>query len=122
MVSWGSEWSIDMSEARLALLAVVALSALTALADVLVKKAAVDDNVVSPYLFLAAVIFGVSAYGWFFVLKYINLATLGGVYSLVTILLLVLAGIVIFGERLAVADVLVIVVSIVALAVFWHRL
>lgn len=116
------EWSIDMSEARLALLAIVALSVLTALADVLVKKATVADNVESPYLFMAALIFGGSAYGWFFVLKYINLATLGAIYSLMMVLLLVLAGVILFGEKLGIADIVVIIVSLIALGVFWRHL
>ena len=111
-----------MSEARLALLAIVALSVLTALADVLVKKATVADNVESPYLFMAALIFGGSAYGWFFVLKYINLATLGAIYSLMMVLLLVLAGVILFGEKLGIADIVVIIVSLIALGVFWRHL
>lgn len=111
-----------MTEARLALLVVIALSALTALADVLVKKAAEINRIDSIYLVLAAGIFGASAYGWYFTLKHINLATLGGVYSLVTVLLLVLAGTVFFGEKLKFPDILVLAMSVIALIVFWRHL
>lgn len=111
-----------MTEAKLAFLVVFALSAVTALADIFVKKAAEMDRIDSVYLVLAALIFGASSYGWFFVLKYINLATLGGIYSLATILLLVLAGTVLFDERLKAADLVVIAASIIALIVFWRHL
>lgn len=121
-VELGGEWDINMGEARLALAAVVALSAMTGLADVLVKKATVADNVGSPYLFLAALIFGGSAYGWFFVLKYINLATLGAIYSIITVLLLVMAGTLFFGEELDFSEIFVIIVSFIALAMFWRHL
>ena len=111
-----------MTEARLALLAVVALSALTAVADVLVKKAAELGRIDSVHMILATVMFGGSAYGWYFALRHMNLATLGGAYSLITIILLVLAGTVLFGERLRFADFFVIFMSLVALAVFWRHL
>jgi multidrug transporter EmrE-like cation transporter len=109
-----------MTEARLALLAVVAPGALTAVADVLVKKSAEIGRLDSVHMILATVMLG-SAYGWCFALKHMNLATLSGAYSLIAIFLLVLAGIVLFGERLRFADCFVSFMSLVALAVFWRH-
>ena len=111
-----------MTDARLALLVAVALSALTALADSFVKKAAELGRVESGYMVLAAIIFGGSAFGWYFTLRHVNLATLGGVYCLTTILMLAISGTVFFGEKLSFADLFVIFMSLMAIAVFWREL
>jgi drug/metabolite transporter (DMT)-like permease len=111
-----------MTEARLALLAVVALSALTAVADALVKKAAELGRIHSVHMILATAMFGGSACGWYFALKHMSLATLGGAHSLIIIVLLVLAGTVLFGERLRFSNSFVILMSLVAIAVFWRHL
>lgn len=50
-------------------------------------------------MILASAIFGGPAYGWYFALKHMNPAPLDGC-SLVAIILLVLAGTVLFGESL----------------------
>ena len=114
--------SYRMSEAKIAVFVVFLLSSVTAVADVFVKKAAVSGRADSPWLLLAAAIFGASTFGWFFVLRRINLATLGAIYSLTTIILLLLSGVLLFNERLAREDFVMIGVSIAALAFFWHRI
>lgn len=111
-----------MTEPRLALLVVIALSALTTVADVLVKKAAEDDRIASGYMFMAVIIYGGLGFGWFFTLKHMNLATLGAVYSLITVILLVAVGTLLFGEKLNATEIVVIVMAFVVLLAFWQRL
>ena len=77
-----------MSETKIALAIVVLFSALTVLADVLIKKAADQNQLWSVFFFGGAVVYGLSAFGWLYALRTLNLATLGGIYSLSTVICL----------------------------------
>lgn len=111
-----------MTEERIAFLIVVGLSVLTVLADILIKKAADANQIFSVFLLGGALIYGFSAFGWFYALRSINLATLGGIYSLTTVLLLVLSGIVFFDERLRPAEIGVILMAFVSILWLWRFL
>lgn len=111
-----------MTEARWAMLAVIALSILGVLGDLAVKRAADAGNPASPFLALGALIFGISAFGWYLAMRVLNLATVGAIYSIATLLLLVLAGTVIFGERLHTIEVVAVLVALGTLAALWRFL
>jgi len=111
-----------MSEERIAFLVVIALSALTVLADILIKKAADANQMFSFFLLSGALIYGFSAFGWFHALRSINLSTLGGIYSLSTVIMLVLSGVIFFGERPKPMEIFIIVMSIVAILALWRYL
>lgn len=111
-----------MTETRIAILIIFGLSALTVLADVLIKKAA-DQNALFSFNFAAgALIYGVSAAGWFYALRALNLATVGGVYALSTVILIAIAGIVFFREQLQMVELAVLAVAVLSIIALWRML
>lgn len=118
----GQNWTHRMSETRIAILIVLGFSALTVLADVLIKKAADQNQLWSPYFIAGAVVYGLSAFGWFFALRTINLATLGGIYSLSTVVMIALAGVLIFQEKLQLVEIAVLVMALISIVALWRLL
>ena len=113
---------VPMTETRIALLIVFGFSALTVLADVLIKKASDQNQLWSAFFVAGALIYGLSAFGWFYALRSLNLATLGGVYSLSTVVMIALAGVVLFQEKLQPAEIGVLVVAVISIIVLWRVL
>ena len=52
------------------------------------------------------VVYAMTAFGWFYVMKEMHLSTLGIAYALSNVVLLVLAGVFIFGERLSIYEII----------------
>ena len=111
-----------MSEAKIAMGIVVLFSAMTVVADVLIKKAADQNHLGSIFFIGGAAIYGLSAFGWFYALRSMKLATLGGVYSLSTVVMIALAGVFIFGEKLSLLEYAVLTIAVLAILVFWKSL
>ena len=111
-----------MTETRIALLIVFAFSALTVVADILIKKASDQNQLWSGFFIAGALIYGFSALGWFYALKSLNLATLGGVYSLSTVVMIALAGVVFFQEKLQPVEIGVLVVAVISIIALWRVL
>ncbi|MBI5467456.1 MAG: transporter [Candidatus Kerfeldbacteria bacterium] len=55
---------------------------------------------------LGLVIYAATAFGWFWVMKHIKLSSLGVIYSLTTVLLLVGIGIFVFHEKMNVYEII----------------
>ncbi|MEM6622792.1 MAG: hypothetical protein AAF674_11235 [Pseudomonadota bacterium] len=111
-----------MTETRLAILIVFVFSALTVLADVLIKKASDQNQLWSPYFIAGALIYGMSAFGWFYALRVLNLATLGGIYSLATVVMIALAGVLIFQEKLQIVEIAVLAMALLSIVMLWRLL
>ena len=111
-----------MTETRIAMLIVFVFSALTVVADVLIKKAADQNHLGSIFFVGGAAIYALSAFGWFFALRTLNLATLGGIYSLCTVIMIVLAGVIFFGEKLTTVEIVVVAMSVISIAALWRLL
>ncbi|MEM0988043.1 MAG: transporter [Pseudomonadota bacterium] len=111
-----------MTETRLAIIIVFVFSALTVLADVLIKKASDQNQLWSPYFIAGALIYGTSAFGWFYALRVLNLATLGGIYSLATVVMIALAGVLIFKEKLQVVEIAVLAMALLSIVMLWRLL
>jgi len=60
----------------IALIIALSLSAITVLSDYFVKKASLESTVWNKWLALGAVIYGLTAIGWVFVMKGMKLSTL----------------------------------------------
>lgn len=74
---------------------------LTIVADFLLKKAANMDGLSGwKFLLTSAVIYFVSAIGWFYIYKNTKFITLGTFYSLGHLMLTVLIGVIIFKEKI----------------------
>ncbi len=71
--------------------------------------------------FTGMLIYAVTAFGWFYVMKHIKLSTLGVFFALTNIILLALLGVIFFKEHLSASDIIGIafgVISIILLARF----
>jgi small multidrug resistance pump len=104
------------SHSGFALLVAVFLSALGVAGDCVLKWASHERHPVrNAWFFCGAAIFALSAFGWVYVFKYLKLSTVGVVYSLSSVLLLTLAGIVVFRESLSRQEVLGVVLAVVSI-------
>jgi drug/metabolite transporter (DMT)-like permease len=69
------------------------------------------------WFILGFMIYALTAFGWFYVMKNIKLATLGVFYAISTIIFLVLVGIFYFRESLNVYEIIGIGLAIVSLVI-----
>lgn len=90
-----------MNQVFIAFLIGIGLSAITVLADTLIKNASLKNAFSGwPILILGAMIYGFTAFGWFFVMRKIKLSTLGVLYGVSCVLLLTLVSVFYFKEKI----------------------
>ncbi len=89
------------------LLFILLIVLLTLIGDYLLKLASQKENSLATIEFgSGALIYGLSAVGWVYAMKYLPLATVGVIYSILVILFLAIMGVTLFGERLAAREIL----------------
>lgn len=111
-----------MTETRIALLIIFVFSAVTVLADVFIKKAADQNQLFSFNFVIGAFLYGVSAFGWFYAFRSLNMATVGGVYALATVILIAGVGIIFFREQLQIVEFAVLAVAVISIIALWRML
>jgi drug/metabolite transporter (DMT)-like permease len=90
-----------MTEKHLALLVAAGLAGIGVLADYFLKLASQRaDSSQSPWFWLGLVVYAGMAGGWVYVMRHLSFAELGIVYSVTTVLLLTLVGVVALKETL----------------------
>jgi drug/metabolite transporter (DMT)-like permease len=100
------------------LLLVVFLSAVGVLGDFFLKLAGKGQKFVEVrWLILGAAIYALTAIGWFYVMKFIKLSSLGVIYAISTLLFVVLLGVYYFHERLNVYEIIAIVLALTSLVI-----
>ncbi len=111
-----------MSSTLVPVFVAISLGLVGVIADAFMKKAGAGPAYVDVKWFILGTLVYVSTiFGWFFVMKTLKLSTVGVVYGVSSILFLVFAGIIFFGERLNLFEwigVAFAVVSILLLAKF----
>lgn len=96
----------------------IGLSLITALADGLIKHATLQKHFSGwIWLFTAAFLYGLTAFGWFFVLKKFKLSTMGALYAVSIVVFLALLGVFYFKEHLAPMEIFGIILAIVSLII-----
>lgn len=85
------------------ILLTIFLTALTLAGDVLIKYA-IKSDVRAWLLFWSVVLWGVSPYGWYVVLKYERFAIVGAIFSIMSLVGLVIIGLCCFNERLTIKE------------------
>jgi drug/metabolite transporter (DMT)-like permease len=91
-----------MDKLMIAILAGIALSLITVLADVFIKNASLSSGFSGwKLLVIGAIIYGLTAFGWFFVMRGAKLSFLGVLYSVIVILCLTLVSVFYFKEKLS---------------------
>ena len=111
-----------MSETKIAIGIVLLFSGLTVLADVLIKRAADQNQMLGLFFAGGAALYALSSFGWFYALRTLKLSTLGGIYSLSTVVMLVLAGVIFFNEKLTPVEIGVVAVAILSIVMLWRFL
>lgn len=105
-----------MDAKLLSLLGIVFLSAIGVFGDFCIKLSGSGKNFMDlKWFILGFVIYGLTAFGWFFVMKNIKLSTLGVFYALSTIIFLIIVGVFYFKEPLNYYEILGIIFAIVSI-------
>lgn len=95
---------------------VIALSVAGVAGDYFIKIAGNSGKAVEIKWFLiGALIYASTAFGWLYAMKHIKLSSLGAIYSLTTVLLLVALGVLYFHEQLNACEMLGIAAAITAI-------
>jgi drug/metabolite transporter (DMT)-like permease len=90
-----------MEKSSLAVAVTIAFSFLGVLGDYFLKLASANENPFKDrWFYIGFVVYASTAFGWVFVMKHLKLATIGVVYSIAMILLLMGIGMVLFREPL----------------------
>jgi len=63
------------------------------------------------------VLYALTAVGWFYVMKHIKLEMLGLFYSLTTIILLIVVGMVLFKEQLSAFELIGIILGVISIVI-----
>jgi drug/metabolite transporter (DMT)-like permease len=111
-----------MNKTWLAVLVTVGFSAVGAAGDYFLKRASLQDYPLRTRAFAVGfVVYASTAFGWLFVMRYLKLATISVVYSISMIVLLAAIGAIFFGEKLSTAELVGVLLAIVALVLLIGR-
>lgn len=96
----------------------IGLSFVTVIADFLIKKASLQEGF-SGYqlMLLGALIYGLTAFGWFFVMRNTKVSTLGVLYAVSCVVFMCLISIFYFKERISSIEILGVALAITSLIV-----
>jgi len=98
-----------------------ALTFITVLADVLIKHASLQSAFSGwKTLGLGALIYGLTGFGWFFVMKKMKLSTLGVLYGVGCIILLALVSVFYFKEKISSIEIFGIVLAIISIIILYR--
>ncbi|MBY0522319.1 MAG: hypothetical protein K2R98_02925 [Gemmataceae bacterium] len=99
------------------LLVTVGFSVLGVIGDYFLKLASGAENPFKTIAFyIGFTVYGSTAFGWLFVMRYLKLATISTVYSVSIILMLTALGVAVFDEKLNVGEIVGIVLALASLA------
>lgn len=96
----------------------IGLSLITVFADSLIKHASLQ-NAFSGWqaLVLGAIIYGLTAFGWFFVMRKIKLSTIGVLYAVSVVIFLTLVSVFYFKEKISLQEIIGIIMAIASLVI-----
>lgn len=107
-----------MNAVLIAFLIGIGLSLITVIADALIKHASLHNAFSGwPMLVLGAIIYGLTAFGWFFVMRKIKLSTLGVLYGVSCVILLTLVSVFYFKEKISSIEIVAIGMAITSLVI-----
>src|SRR5215813_10142009 len=91
-----------MEKNSIAIIVTIAFSIVGVAGDYFLKLASEDENSFkAKWFYIGLIIYSSTAFGWVFVMKYLKLGTIGGVYSISMIVLLTAMGVLLFRETLS---------------------
>ncbi len=96
----------------------IGLSAITVLADVFIKHASLQNGFSGwQALICGAIIYGLTAFGWFFLMRKVKLSTLGVLYAVSCVVLLTLVSVFYFKEKISFIEIIGISLAIISLII-----
>ena len=96
----------------------IGLSLITVFADSLIKHASLQNAFSGWHMLLSgAVIYGLTAFGWFFVMRRIKLSTIGVLYAVSVVVFLTLVSLFYFKEKISPLEIVGISMAIVSLVI-----
>jgi len=102
----------------LAFLVGIGLSLITVLADAIIKHASLQNGFSGwQLLILGSILYGATAFGWFFVMRNMKLSTLGGLYAISVVVSLALVSVFYFKEAISPIEIFGIALAIVSLVI-----
>lgn len=104
----------------LSFIAAALLSVVTVYADYFIKESSLQKNILNKNLLIGSVIYAITAVGWVFVMKNMKLSTLGVVYGISCIILLVLLGVFVYHEKISAVEVFGILLGLSSIAILYR--
>jgi multidrug transporter EmrE-like cation transporter len=102
-----------MQSRFLAVVVTIAFSCLGVVGDYFLKLASLQEaSLRTAAFYIGFVVYASTAFGWLYVMKHLQLATIGAVYSVSMVLLLTIVGVARFGESLSYLDIAGLVMAI----------
>jgi drug/metabolite transporter (DMT)-like permease len=100
------------------ILIVIFLTAVGVVGDYFIKSSGSGQKYISyPHFFIGMIIYALTAFGWFYVMKHIKLSTLGVFFALTNIILLALLGVIFFKEHLTVYEIVGIILGVISIII-----
>jgi multidrug transporter EmrE-like cation transporter len=100
------------------ILLTIILAAIGVLGDYFIKLSGSGSKYIMLWpFFTGMVIYALTAFGWFFVMKHIKLGQLAIFYTVTTVILLAIVGFVFFKEQLSIYDILGLVLGVASLVI-----
>lgn len=104
-----------MDKIIITILVVVLLSVVGVLGDFFVKLAGLGKIMDVRWFVLGALVYAMTAFGWFYVMRHAKLTTLGVVYTVSTVLFLTALSVFYFKERINIVELIGIATGILSL-------
>jgi len=98
----------------------VLLSVVTVLADAFIKKAALKNVFLSPFILGASLIYLATIVGWFFVLKKVEFLNAGIIYTLIFIITTALVSVLYFHEELLITEMVGLVLALISIFLMYR--
>jgi len=97
---------------------IIALAALCALSDYLLKRASALPHPFTSIFFYSGMIgYALSAFGWVYVLRWFKLSTIGAIYSIVLIGMLAIIGVTAFSEKITTTEIIGLILACVSIII-----
>jgi drug/metabolite transporter (DMT)-like permease len=107
-----------MNPISIAFLIGISLSAITVFADMLIKNGSLQNSFTGWHLLiLGCIIYGLTGFGWFFVMRHMKLSTLGVLYGVSCVILLTLVSVFYFKEPINSIEIIGVVMAITSLII-----
>lgn len=105
----------------LPLLVAFILSVVTVGGDLLVKEASLHNGFKGwPWLLIGGLIYGLTALGWFYVMRKEDLSIIGAIYSLTVVVCLFILGVVVYKEKVSAMEIVGMSMAVVSLLILYR--